>query len=156
GRGRGRRRGLRLTLLRYRGRLLIRHSSLRRQPDLALLSARHGGADLAQHLGQPRSQRVADRGQQLAGGFLLTALDLGEVPQADVRRGGALTQGPVLSLSARTQSVADHPTQQDHGPPPFRGIPQRYLVASRTTSATCGSVSVSLLLPFVGTYGDAG
>ena len=43
-------------------------------------------ADLAQDLGHRHVERLADRAEQLGGGFLLAALDLGEVAQGDPGR----------------------------------------------------------------------
>src|ERR1700724_2575624 len=53
-------------------------------------------AGVDKQLRQRHVQRVADRAEQLAGGLLATALDLGQVSQADPRRVGDLTQRPAL------------------------------------------------------------
>ena len=84
---------------------------------LHLLGQRERGAYVAEHVGQPGSERVADRGEQLAGRLLVAALDLRQVPQAHVGRGGHLAQRSVLRQPAGAQHVADDLAEQDHGTP---------------------------------------
>ena len=53
----------------------------------------HRVADLGEDLGQRHVEGRAERGEQLGGRFLLAALDLGDVAQADPGLGGDLAQG---------------------------------------------------------------
>jgi hypothetical protein len=70
--------------------------------------------DLTQQLGQLCTQRITNRGEKLAGGFFLAALDLREVTERDICRSGNFPQRAVLRLTAAPQCVTDHSTQQDH------------------------------------------
>ncbi len=91
----------------------------------------------------------ADRGEQLGGGLLLAALDLGDVAQADPGVGGDLAQGATLAHPLRAEHLAQQAPEEDHPlllplspvnrpsrPPPGRRVArrrgQRYL--SRKTS----------------------
>ncbi len=72
---------------------------------MAASSSGHRVGDLAQHLGQRHVERRAQRGEQLGGRFLLAALDLGDVAQADPGLGGDLAQGQaLLRRAARSTS----------------------------------------------------
>ncbi len=80
------------------------------QHTVHLLGERQRVAGLAEQLGELGVEGVTDRREELAGGFFLPPLDLGEVAQADVGGGGDLAQGAMLPLPACAQCVADHPT----------------------------------------------
>jgi hypothetical protein len=56
-------------------------------------------ASFGEEVGQFQVQRIADRGEQFRGGFLLPAFDLGQVPQADPGTAGDITQGTALTFS---------------------------------------------------------
>ena len=72
-------------------------------------------ADLAHDLGHRHVEGVTDRAEQLGRGFLLAALDLGEVAEGDPGSRGDLAQGAVLGAAAFAEDVTEQPAEQDHG-----------------------------------------
>ena len=79
-----------------------------------------GVADLAQDRGEGYVEGLAQRGQQLGGGFLLAALDLGDVAQADPGFGGELAQSHAATHPLTTEHVAELAAKQHHLRSPFR------------------------------------
>ena len=80
---------------------------MRRRPTAVAASSSDGVGDLAQHVGQRHVEGRAQRGEQLGGGFLLAALDLGDVAQADPRLGGDLAQGHAAVHPPTAEHVAE-------------------------------------------------
>src|SRR6185369_12113177 len=74
----------------------------------------HVVADLAQQFGEPDTERVADRREQLGARLLLPTLHLGQVAKRHPRRGRHLTQRAALVLAATTERLTDHASEQDH------------------------------------------
>src|SRR5262249_44273569 len=90
------------------------------------------------------------REEQLGRGFLLTALDLRQIPKADVGGGGHLTKGAVLGPPPCPERIADHSTEQNHIAPPLlwnrsgtrKPVMPRYPVRARTTPCTARPLRV--------------
>ena len=72
-------------------------------------------ADLGEQVGELDVEGVADGGEQLRRGFLLPALDLGQVAEADPGRAGDVAQRPALTQPVAAQGVAELGAQQRHG-----------------------------------------
>lgn len=75
----------------------------------------HGDAigDFAQNHGERGVQRLADGGEQLGGGLLLTAFDLREVSERDPGLAGDLAKSTSLVLAHQAQNLADLTAQKD-------------------------------------------
>src|SRR5215207_344365 len=76
--------------------------------------AAHRLGDLGQEVGQFDVERLADRGEQLGRCFLLPALDLGQVTQADPGRTRHFAEGTSLTQPAAAQRVPEHAAEQGH------------------------------------------
>ena len=91
--------------------------------------------DLAQHVGERQVEGGAERGEQLRGGLLLAALDLGDVAQAHPGLGGDLAQGhatlhPLRRGARRRAAVGTAPCAS----PSL--VPGRHPVAGSSWAAT--------------------
>ena len=78
------------------------------------LEGRQALADVAQDVGQAHPEGAADAGEQLGGRLLLPALDLGQVAQADLRRGGHLPQGALLAQPGGAQGLTQQGAEHRH------------------------------------------
>ena len=118
GRRTGARRASRWSAARRRRRRPRRrdgdHVGDRLGPPAADSSRATSVGDLAQHRGQRQLERRAQRGEQLGGCFLLAALDLGDVAQADPGLGGDLAQGHAAPHPLGAEHVAEQPAEQHH------------------------------------------
>jgi hypothetical protein len=99
----------------------LRGKSWRRscsEPDwrepYATLFASQVFADLSQHFRHRHVEGTADRGEQLTGGFLATALYLGEIAERDSCRAADIAKRPRLVNAVTTQDIADQAAQQHH------------------------------------------
>ena len=72
-------------------------------------------ADLGEQVGELDVEGVADRGEELRGGFLLPALDLRQVAEADPGGAGDVAQRAALTQPVATQGVPELGAQQRHG-----------------------------------------
>ena len=78
----------------------------------APLDNRHALGNLAKHEPQRHAQSRGDRLEQLRRGFLLAALNLGQVAEGDLGLRRDFAQGSTLALADAAQDIAQFAAQQ--------------------------------------------